>query len=60
MEREPKNERWGRGMERKDGRKETNKQTNKKCRESLLAGYVNCVRYLYVVTSHCLVIGAGK
>ena len=26
----------------------------------MLAGYVNCVRYLYVVTSHCLVIGAGK
>ena len=56
MEREPKNERRGRGMERKKGRKETNKQTDKKCRESLLAGYVNRVRYLYVVTSHCLVI----
>ena len=56
MEREQKNERGGRGIERKEGRKETNKQTNKKCRESLLAGYVNCVRYLYVVTSHCLVI----
>ena len=45
---------------RKEGRNETNKQTNKKCRESLLAGYVNCFRYLYVVTSHCLVIWAGK
>ena len=41
---------------RKEGRNETNKKTNKKCRESLLAGYVNRVRYLYVVTSHCLVI----
>ena len=44
------------GGDGKEGRKETKKQTNKKGRESLLAGYVNCVRYLYVVTSHCLVI----
>ena len=56
MEREPKNERGGRGMGRKEGRKETNKQTNKKCSESLLADYVNCVRYLYVVTSHLSLI----